>query len=67
MMTTVPRNRKERVGLRLANGSCYVVTLDSWKKFLRRLENICLTNESASTHTPVQSEGNGTNAIFQTR
>jgi hypothetical protein len=55
------------VSLRLANGECIVVTLGSWKKFLVRLENKTLTNESASTHTPVKSEGNGTDGILQTR
>jgi hypothetical protein len=66
MQTSAPRPRKS-VSLRLATGECIVVTLESWRKFLGRLQNNYLTNESPGTHTAPQSEGNGTNAIFQTQ
>lgn len=62
--TRIPRQPPVALSLRLANGECFVVTLDSWRKFLARLENKSLTNESASTHTPSR-EGHSTHGLVR--
>ncbi len=70
MLTTVPRNFLTRnrgsdspkhascVNLRLATGECFVVTLQSWWKFLARLENNSLTSSSTEVYSP-SPEGHG--------
>jgi hypothetical protein len=49
--------------LRLANGRPLVVTREWWDVFLRGQEK-CLTNESASTHTP-SPEGHSTHGLVR--
>jgi hypothetical protein len=66
MMHTVPRYSRKRISLRLANGECFVVTAQSWKKFLVRLENNCLTRKRKSYY-PLAAEEYWNDAFLQAR
>ena len=52
MMAMRTHYHVKRESLRLANGDCFVVTRESWKRFLARLENNLLTVKPKSQYPP---------------